>query len=69
MYGSLSLSENNQQQFNKLWKLYQVNNSQENATGSTSLQHAETRILLEQIFKKTDIYTIKSETSRQWETN
>ena len=26
MYGSLALVENNQQKFNKFWKLYQVNN-------------------------------------------
>ena len=40
LYGSLTLVENNQHQFNNLWKLYKFNNPQENATGSMSLNTA-----------------------------
>ena len=61
----LALVENNQQQFNRFWEIYQVKTSQVNATGSVSLHTAETITLSEQIFKKIYLYSIKSDTTRQ----
>ena len=43
------------------WKIYQANNSQENSIEFMSLQITETRTFTEQIFKKIDIYSIKSD--------
>ena len=59
IHGTLSLEEKQQQHLNNFLKLYQVNNSQENATGINSLQPTETILLSERIFKETYLYSIK----------